>query len=415
MRKQHNQIETYVCIKNEGVCMKLSRVMEEKEKISVFWEDNMEAAFYPLWLRHNCQCPLCCQPQTEQKLIKLVDLLKCNACLEINILEDGSSVKVIWSDHHVSLYDSAWLRLFLPLFSPSDHQPPHRIQWHLPSSGTFPQIDYSSLHEEKGIWNWLYLLNQEGVVLIRRVPREEGLVKEIAEKIAPIQKTIYGEIFDVKPVESPINIAYTNAPLDFHMDLPYYESPPGIQLLHCLHFDDAIEGGESIFIDVFGVAEKLRSHNPKAFHSLCTIPATFKKIHFKRDVPVMMEYQRPHINVNPDQEIVGVNWAPAFEGPLKVASSQVSEYYEAYLAFFELMEESSQQSQITFRMAPGDLFAFNNRRMLHGRKGFSQAIGNRHLQGAYVNIDEFFSRLKVLCKQYGNLDSLKPVGNQSWK
>lgn len=395
--------------------MKLSQAVIGEEEISVFWKDNIQAIFYPMWLRHNCQCSFCCQPHTEQKLIKLIDLLKGKSCLEINIEEEGAKLKVIWSDHHVSLYDTEWLRLFIPLFAPSDHQKINRIQWSLPSSGRFPQIDYNSLQEEKGIWNWLYLLNQEGVVLIREVPSQEGIVKVIAEKIAPIQRTIYGEIFDVKPAESPINIAYTNAPLDFHMDLPYYESPPGIQLLHCLHFDDSIEGGESIFIDAFGVAEKLRTHNPKAFETLCTVPATFKKIHFKRDVPVMMEYQRPHINVNPQKEIVGVNWAPAFEGPLKVAPSQVSEYYQAYQAFFQLMEESSQKSQITFRMAPGDLFVFNNRRMLHGRRGFSQAKGYRHLQGAYVNIDEFFSRLKVLCKHYGNLDSLKHVGNQSWR
>ncbi len=34
--------------------------------------------------------------------------------------------------------------------------------------------------------------------------------------------------------KDPINIAYSNAGLDLHMDLAYFESPPGLQLLHCL-------------------------------------------------------------------------------------------------------------------------------------------------------------------------------------
>ena len=36
--------------------------------------------------------------------------------------------------------------------------------------------------------------------------------------------------------EEPINIAYSGVKLIPHMDLVYYESPPGLQLLHCLRF-----------------------------------------------------------------------------------------------------------------------------------------------------------------------------------
>lgn len=40
--------------------------------------------------------------------------------------------------------------------------------------------------------------------------------------------------FDVVSTPSPINVAYSPVGLDFHMDLIYYESAPGLQLLHCL-------------------------------------------------------------------------------------------------------------------------------------------------------------------------------------
>ena len=63
------------------------------------------------------------------------------------------------------------------------------------------------------------------------------MVKKIAELVAPVQQTIYDETFHVKVDENPINIAYSSTKLGFHMDLMYYESPPGLQFLHCLKFE----------------------------------------------------------------------------------------------------------------------------------------------------------------------------------
>lgn len=59
---------------------------------------------------------------------------------------------------------------------------------------------------------------------------------KLAELIAPVQETIYGRVFDVKVDRNPINIAYSNVPLGLHMDLMYYESSPGIQILHCIKY-----------------------------------------------------------------------------------------------------------------------------------------------------------------------------------
>ena len=52
-----------------------------------------------------------------------------------------------------------------------------------------------------------------------------------------------------------INIAYTNVGLAPHVDLMYLESPPGLQFLHCVRFDEDVKGGESTLVDVFHVAE----------------------------------------------------------------------------------------------------------------------------------------------------------------
>ena len=59
----------------------------------------------------------------------------------------------------------------------------------------------------------------------------------------------------VQSEPNPINIAYSNVGLDPHVDLAYLESPPGLQFLHCLQFDDDVVGGLSTLVDVFEAAE----------------------------------------------------------------------------------------------------------------------------------------------------------------
>ena len=51
-----------------------------------------------------------------------------------------------------------------------------------------------------------------------------------------LQNTIYGAVSEVVVKENPENIAFTGNRLPLHQDLVYYESPPGIQLLHCLRY-----------------------------------------------------------------------------------------------------------------------------------------------------------------------------------
>ena len=76
-------------------------------------------------------------------------------------------------------------------------------------------------------------------MLLRGVPSSadrSAMVRLVAELIAPVQRTIYGDTWDVLATPEPINVAYSTVELDFHMDLSYYESPPGIQLLHCVRY-----------------------------------------------------------------------------------------------------------------------------------------------------------------------------------
>ena len=47
-------------------------------------------------------------------------------------------------------------------------------------------------------------------------------------------------------------------------------------------FDECVEGGESIVVDLLAVMERLRVTHPHHFATLVRIPATFIRIHYKR-------------------------------------------------------------------------------------------------------------------------------------
>ncbi len=72
--------------------------------------------------------------------------------------------------------------------------------------------------------------------VLKNVGIEENTVTKVAEIIAPVTRNIYGEQYDIKaePQENINNIASLTCSLPFHVDIPYYESPPGLQMLHCL-------------------------------------------------------------------------------------------------------------------------------------------------------------------------------------
>ena len=178
-------------------------------------------------------------------------------------------------------------------------------------------------------WEWLSTLAETGATLIRGVPEmvavppaalaggggggigggsiapaassaaADDAVRVVAGLVGPMQPNIYGDLFDVvSKGDAAINLAYTSEAIGPHMDLCYYESPPGLQLLHCLRFDDDVVGGESLLIDAFAAAERLRARSPAAFEVLVGA-GDLPKGPLRRARPVLLSYRRPHIALEP--------------------------------------------------------------------------------------------------------------------
>lgn len=303
---------------------------------------------------------------------------------------------------------------------------------------------------------------RDGAAFVRNVPSEPAAPPPVAAMGRALggslsHDALYGDVFHVRSTPSAINIAYTSAHLRPHQDLAYYESPPGIQLLHCVAMSPDLVGGESIMVDCLAAAHELRRINPDYFETLVRVPATFAK----QRRGAHMTYRRPHIVVSgggrefggtvkeTDGEIVGVNWSPPFEGPLSLEPDQVRPYYRAYAAFEYMLDKSlpvpdvdgehllSRDEILEFanyarkntwecRLKPGEMLVFSNRRMVHGRKGFYSKVSLgmrntdandhddpiRHLVGCYTDIDDTLCRYRDLLQQHRRYEtSIFNVGN----
>ena len=83
-------------------------------------------------------------------------------------------------------------------------------------------------------------------------------------------------------------------------------------------------------------------------------------------------------------------------GVIDCSSEDMEPFYKAHYKFANLIH--NEKFNIKFRLEPGDIFCFNNRRILHGRTEYNPNSGNRHLQGYYIDRDEIISRLNYLKK-----------------
>ncbi|XP_071481972.1 2-(trimethylamino)ethylphosphonate dioxygenase-like [Diadema antillarum] len=379
--------------------------------LKVGWQDGFSSRFNTSWLRYNCHCERCIQPLTGQKIVTILDYPNQLTIQSASLEQDGTYIVIQFNeeDDHECVLPVEWLKQHS--YSPEDLERNARLRDVKYLGRSIGSFDWEDINEsEDCFFEWLDYLNAYGVAIVKKVPLSPDAVTKVGGLIGPITETLYGGSFSVKADPQPINAAYTSVGLDLHLDLAYYESPPGLQLLHCLQFDDVVTGGDSIFQDSFYIAEEFQKRYPELFEVLTRVPATFKKFHFERANPAAYIYQRPHINVNRYNQITAVTWSPQFEGPLFVPEEDVEPYYEAYRQF--CIELQAPDKMVSCRLEEGDCVIFNNRRILHGRTQFELNGGTRLLQGCYVNVDDFRSKVQYLHEKRGLGQMAKRVGNQ---
>lgn len=397
-------------------------VEEGGEVVRVQWEGGREhSSFLAAWLRYNCASN---RSECGDRVGMAAGEVDVGQRVERAGVE-GRSVEVLFEGGHHSSFHSAWLweHSWEGVQAGKQARREARREWgptgqedmrdSLPGCASVGRV----LDEESkdGLWSLASNVNLYGFALVAG-----GSGEDVAERVARrlggghVQQSNYGSTFEVvaRP-QFPMNAAYSCVSLEPHMDVPFYESAPGIQVLHCLQ--NEASGGESTLVDALAAADRLRSSHPSSFDVLCRTGAQWAH------VDCASHYSRvtPHIAVSAvDGEVIGVRWNPFIEGtPVVRSARECKLYYEAYSLFAGML--ASPEHSLRFRLREGDVLVFNNRRMAHGRAAFLQPEGDsrpsRHLRGAYAPVDEFHSVLRLLCAEYGAKHGVHypvfPLGN----
>src|SRR5204862_512538 len=88
------------------------------------------------------------------------------------------------------------------------------------------------------------------------------------------------------------------------------------------------------------------------------------------------------------------NWLrAAFVG----TTTEIEAAYDALAKLWRMLRDP--QYRLNWRLEPGDLMAYDNNRILHGRAPFDASSGERHLQGCYLNQEDVDSALRLLERQ----------------
>jgi gamma-butyrobetaine dioxygenase len=367
--------------------------------------------WHPVYLRDMCACPRCKDPSSTQKTFQTSDIPH-NIQASLVEFEGDDSVKITWEndipgfgpDPHVSTFSKDFFYTHLTQRSLADarFEPPEYRAWSKRRINRELQSlnfdDY--MKDDEVLYSALMFLNMHGILLLKGVPESETAVEDITSRMGTLRDTFYGRTWDVKSVPEAKNVAYTNQFLGLHMDLLYMANPPGFQLLHCLK--NTCKGGSSLFSDAFHAAHQL---SPIHFQRLIAtkIGYQYKNAgeHYYHEHPVIeaqnyrsLRWNRPILKQ--------VNYSPPFQADhLTTAAFQTHPLPQLLksLKQFALRVEDP-ENQYEYKMQEGECVIFNNRRVLHGRREFDAAEGERWLKGAYVDTDVFLSRFRVLNEKY---------------
>ena len=371
----------------------ISKIEKNSSYLKIIWNDGEESKFNYMWLRDNC--PTAHDKDSRHRMFNILEVSQEINPKNYSINNDGK-LEIEWSEgNHKSYYDPKWLRdNCYTIKNNSKYVSPYQL-WDKSLENNFDSICINHdeiLSSDEGLIKWLELLHHKGIAIVKNSPVEKKSAFPVLNRISHTRETFFNTPFEVINVPKPNNSAYTAHALRNHMDLPWFELPPGYQFLHCLI--NAAKGGDSSAIDGFAVADYLRKNEKEIFNTLVNVHLKFRDKDYTQ--VLHRTFHAPAISLTKDGDYNDIRFSVATMDALDCHPDEMEKVYNAHRKFGNLLHDDN--FQIKFRLEPGDIFSFNNRRILHGRTAFDPNSGNRHLQGYYMDRDEIIGRLNFLKK-----------------
>ena len=148
----------------------------------------------------------------------------------------------------------------------------------------------------------------------------------------------------------------------------------------------------SIEIQMLSLMHEHVRNEKEIFETLVNIPLRFRDKDYTQEAH--RSFYAPAITLTKDGDYNDIRFSVATMDALDCHPDIMDKVYKAHHKFGNLLHDD--KFQIKFRLEKGDIFSFNNRRLLHGRTEFNPNSGHRHLQGYYMDRDEIIARLNFL-------------------
>ena len=278
------------------------------------------ARFHAIWLRDNAMDAATRATGNGQRLITLADIPG-DLRMTDAVLSDGALHITFSGDAGTIAFDPHWL-----MAHRYDRQlraeargwvGPEIACWDRGLNASLPTASFAELEAGgTALRDWLGALVRYGFVHMSDGPAEDGALMKVVDLFGYVRETNYGRQFEVRTEINPTNLAYTGLGLQAHTDNPYRDPVPTIQVLYCLESPAA--GGDSMVVDGFAAARRLREENEAWFDLLADHCARFE---YAGSDDTHLVARRPMIELSPDGELISVRFnnrsaAPPTDVPL---------------------------------------------------------------------------------------------------
>lgn len=361
------------------------------EAVAVHWDDGRTSRHHAFFLRENSPDPETVHPLSRELMVLPTAFSEDLHPVEASV-DAAGALTVTWSgDGHVSRYHPGWLRAHA-WFGPGDDARTDRPEPRLWSSADLvepPTFDGPGvLNDDRQFLAWLEALRDFGLARLEGLPLRDGLLEEVVTRVGTVRETNFGRVYHLLAKDDPDSNAYTSVELGQHMDIPTRECPPGLQFLYCRV--NSVSGGEGVYCDGYRIAEDLRREEPEHFEALTGIVWEYKN----RAKNCDYRAYGPIIKLDAEGAVAEIRFNPFLRAPLKAPVAVQERAYRSVRALTRRTQ--SEQYKLAFPYRPGDLLAFDNRRVLHGRAAFDEAGGDRFFEGMYSDRDDLYSRIRFL-------------------
>ncbi len=146
--------------------------------------------------------------------------------------------------------------------------------------------------------------------------------------------------------------------------------------------------------DGAALVEELKHSAPEDFELLTSCNWIF----FNRGPGIDHRWSAPIIDYRVGGELPTIRAFYPVRAFPDMPKNRIANAYNALRRFHRLADDP--RFELTFRLQPGEIMCFDNRRIMHGRKAFA-GNGGRHLQGIYIDRDEILSRARALNRAAG--------------